>query len=137
MRLDKFLWSVRYYKTRSLAADAVKKNRVKVNGDVAKASRDIIPGDAIEVRKDQINLSFKVLQVPNNRIGAKLLTLHIVDTTPIEEYDVLELRKLSQDYYRERGEGRPTKKDRRDLDDYLEEGGEDTEGIIIKGEDLD
>jgi len=94
MRLDKFLWSVRYYKTRSLAADAVKKNRVKVNGDVAKASRDIIPGDAIEVRKDQINLSFKVLQVPNNRIGAKLLTLHIVDTTPKEEYEVLELENF-------------------------------------------
>ena len=137
MRLDKFLWSVRYYKTRSLATDACKKNRIKVNGAVAKASREIIASDTLEKRKDQINLSFKVLQVPNNRIGAKLLTLHIVDTTPKEEYEVLELRKLSQDYYRERGEGRPTKKDRRDLDDYLEEGGEDAEGIIIKGEDLD
>lgn len=119
MRIDKFLWSVRYYKTRALATDAIKKNRVKINDMVVKASRDVIPGDHIEVRKDQINLSFKVIQVPKSRIGAKLLTLHIVDTTPKEEYEVLELRKLSQDYYREKGEGRPTKKDRRDLDDYV------------------
>ena len=119
MRVDKFLWSVRYYKTRALATDAIKKNRVKVNGNIVKASKEIIPGDQIEVKKDQINLSFKVINVPKSRIGAKLLSLHIVDTTPKEEYEVLELRKLSQDYYRERGEGRPTKKDRRDLDDYI------------------
>lgn len=119
MRIDKFLWSVRYYKTRALASDAVKKNRVKINGAVVKASKEVIPGDHIEVRKDQINLSFKVIQVPKSRIGAKLLTLHIVDTTPKEEYEVLELKRLSQDYYREKGEGRPTKKDRRDLDDYV------------------
>ncbi len=134
MRLDKFLWSVRYYKTRSLATDACKKNRIKVNGAVAKASREIIASDTLEVKKDQINLSFKVIQVPKNRIGAKLLTLHIVDTTPKEEYEVLELRKLSQDYYREKGEGRPTKKDRRDLEDYIEDNNE--ENVII-AEDLD
>lgn len=119
MRIDKFLWSVRYYKTRAIASDAVKKNRVKINGAVVKASKEVIPGDHIEVKKDQINLSFKVIQVPKSRIGAKLLSLHIVDTTPKEEYEVLELRKLSQDYYREKGEGRPTKKDRRELDDYI------------------
>lgn len=134
MRLDKFLWSVRYYKTRSLATDACKKNRIKVNGAVAKASREIIASDTLEVKKDQINLSFKVIQVPKNRIGAKLLTLHIVDTTSKEEYEVLELRKLSQDYYREKGEGRPTKKDRRDLEDYIEDNNE--ENVII-AEDLD
>ena len=119
MRVDKFLWSVRYYKTRALATDALKKNRVKINGAVVKASKEVIPGDHIEVKKDQINLSFKVIQVPKSRIGAKLLSLHIVDTTAKEEYEVLELRKLSQDYYREKGEGRPTKKDRRELDDYI------------------
>ncbi|WP_322969300.1 RNA-binding S4 domain-containing protein [Faecalibacter sp. LW9] len=119
MRVDKFLWSVRYYKTRALATDALKKNRVKINGAVVKASKEVIPGDHVEVKKDQINLSFKVIQVPKSRIGAKLLSLHIVDTTPKEEYEVLELRKLSQDYYREKGEGRPTKKDRRELDDYI------------------
>ena len=119
MRVDKFLWSVRYYKTRAIATDALKKNRVKINGAVVKASKEVIPGDHVEVKKDQINLSFKVIQVPKSRIGAKLLSLHIVDTTPKEEYEVLELRKLSQDYYREKGEGRPTKKDRRELDDYI------------------
>ena len=120
MRVDKFLWSVRYYKTRALATDATKKNRVKINGAVVKASKEVIPGDHIEVKKDQINLSFKVIQIPKSRIGAKLLSLHIVDTTPKEEYEVLELRKLSQDYYRIKGEGRPTKKDRRDLDEYID-----------------
>jgi len=68
MRVDKFLWSVRYYKTRAIATDALKKNRVKVNGAVVKASKEIIPGDHIEVKKDQINLSFKVIQVPKSRI---------------------------------------------------------------------
>ena len=130
MRLDKFLWSVRYYKTRSLAADACKKNRIKANGEVAKASRDIIPGDEIAVRKDQINFSFRVLQVPENRIGAKLVTLHIIDTTPKEEYEALELRKISQDYYRQKGEGRPTKKDRRDLDDFISGEFSDTEDVL-------
>ncbi|WP_395091459.1 RNA-binding S4 domain-containing protein [Vaginella massiliensis] len=119
MRLDKFLWSVRYYKTRSLAADACKKNRIKVNGDVAKASRELIEGDELQIKKDQINLSCKILQIPKSRIGAKLLSLHILDTTPEEEYELLELRRMSQDYYRERGEGRPTKKDRRDLDEFI------------------
>ncbi len=134
MRLDKFLWSVRYYKTRTLATDACKKNRIKVNGVVAKASREIIASDTLEVKKDQINLSFKVIQAPKNRIGAKLLTLHIVDTTSKEEYELLELRKLSQDYYRERGEGRPTKKDRRELDDYISDNNEED---VIVAEDLD
>ena len=134
MRLDKFLWSVRYYKTRTLATDACKKNRIKVNGVVAKASREIIASDALEVKKDQINLAYKVIQVPKNRIGAKLLTLHIVDTTSKEEYELLELRKLSQDYYRERGEGRPTKKDRRELDDYISDNNEEN---VIVAEDLD
>lgn len=119
MRIDKFLWSVRYYKTRSLATDACKKNRIKVNGEPVKASKIVIEGDKIEVKKNQINLSFKVIQIPKSRIGAKLLTLHIVDTTPKEEYEALEVRKLAQDYYREKGEGRPTKKDRRDLDDFV------------------
>lgn len=130
MRLDKFLWSVRYYKTRSLAADACKKNRIKVNGEVAKASRDVIPGDEITVRKDQINFSFRVLQVPESRIGAKLVTLHIIDTTPKEEYEALELRKISQDYYRQKGEGRPTKKDRRDLDDFISGESPDSEDAL-------
>lgn len=121
MRLDKFLWCVRYFKTRSEASEACKKNRIKVNGDVAKASREVGPADKITVRKDQIDYAFEILQVPKSRIGAKLVTLHIHDQTPKEELVKLELRKLSQDYYREKGEGRPTKKDRRDLDEFISE----------------
>ncbi|MET3732028.1 RNA-binding S4 domain-containing protein [Moheibacter stercoris] len=120
MRLDKFLWYVRYFKTRSIAADAVKKNRVKVNGDVAKASREVTPSDVITVRKDQIDYQFEIIQLPKTRLGAKLVSLHIMDKTPKEEYAKLELRKMEQDYYREKGEGRPTKKDRRDLDDFMD-----------------
>ena len=128
MRLDKLLWCVRYYKTRSQATEACKKNRVKVNGDVAKASREVVASDTIEVRRDQIDYRFEILQIPKSRIGAKLVTLHILDKTPKEELEKLELRKLSQDYYRERGEGRPTKKDRRDLDEFIgDENQEDDE----------
>ncbi|MFA7686487.1 MAG: RNA-binding S4 domain-containing protein [Moheibacter sp.] len=125
MRLDKLLWCVRYYKTRSIATEACKKNRIKVNGEVAKASREVVPSDVIEVRKDQIDYRFEILQIPKSRIGAKLVSLHIVDKTPKEELEKLELRKLSQDYYRERGEGRPTKKDRRDLDEFIGDEPED------------
>lgn len=127
MRLDKFLWSVRYFKTRSIATDAVKKNRVKVNGVVAKASRDVSPADVIMVRKDQIDYQFEIIQLPKSRIGAKLVSLHIIDKTPKEELEKLQLRKLSQDYYRVKGEGRPTKKDRRDLDGFISHEEEDEE----------
>lgn len=127
MRLDKFLWCVRYFKTRSMATEAIKKNRVKVNGEVAKASREVGPSDHITVRKDQIDYQFEILQLPKSRLGAKLVTLHITDKTPKEEWDKLELRKLSQDYYRQKGEGRPTKKDRRDLDEFVNPTDEDAE----------
>ena len=123
MRLDKFLWCVRYFKTRTLATEAVKKNRVKVNGSVAKSSKELIPSDKITIRKDQIDYEIEVLQLPKSRLGAKLVSLYILDKTPKEELEKLELRKLSQDYYRERGEGRPTKKDRRDLEGFI--GGEE------------
>lgn len=119
MRLDKFLWCVRYFKTRSQAAEAIKKNRVQVNGGVAKSSREVTPADKIIVRKDQIDYEFEVLQMPKSRLGAKLVSLYIVDRTSKEELEKRELRKLSQDYYRSKGEGRPTKKDRRDLDDFM------------------
>ena len=122
MRIDKFLWCVRFYKTRSIAADEIKKNRVSVANNVVKSSKEVNPGDVIKIRKNQIDYQIKVLEIPKSRLGAKLVPLHIEDKTDKEQYEILKLRKLTQDYYRGKGEGRPTKKDRRDMDEY--EGGD-------------
>ena len=119
MRIDKFLWCLRFYKTRSIAADEIKKNRVSVANSVVKSSKEIKPGDVIKIRKNQIDYQLKVLEIPKSRLGAKLVPLHIEDKTDKEQYEILKLRKLTQDYYRGKGEGRPTKKDRRDMDEYV------------------
>ena len=121
MRIDKFLWCVRYFKTRNIATTACKKGHVKVNGDVVKPSREIYPTDKIEVRKNQINYQFTINDIPPNRVGAKLVDIYRVDTTPKEQFETQELLKFSKDYYRKKGMGRPTKKDRREIDDYLDE----------------
>lgn len=121
MRIDKFLWCVRYYKTRTLATTACKKGKVKVNNDNAKPSREIYPLDKIELRKNQINYQFYVNDIPTSRIGAKLVDIYITDTTPKKQFEAQELLKYSKDYYRKKGVGRPTKKDRRDIDEFHDE----------------
>ncbi|NJX15732.1 RNA-binding S4 domain-containing protein [Tamlana crocina] len=121
MRIDKYLWCIRYYKTRSIATTACKKGHVKVNGDTAKPSREVYPQDHIELRKDQINYQLKVNDIPESRVGAKLVDIYRTDTTPKEQFEARELLKYSKDYYRKKGTGRPTKKDRRDIDDYTNE----------------
>lgn len=121
MRIDKFLWCTRYFKTRSLATDAIKKGHVTVNEQTAKASREIYPMDKIVLRKNQINYQLTVLDIPPNRVGAKLVDIYRKDTTPKEAFEHLELLKYSKDYYRTKGTGRPTKKDRRDIDDYTDD----------------
>ncbi|HLP63829.1 RNA-binding S4 domain-containing protein [Flavobacterium sp.] len=118
MRVDKYLWCVRYYKTRNMVTEACKKNHITVNGQVAKASKEVFPGDKITFRKDQINYIITVLDVPQNRIGAKLVDVYRKDETPAESFAHLELLKLSKEHYRRTGDGRPTKKDRRDLEDF-------------------
>ncbi len=120
MRIDKFLWSIRFYKTRNIAAEEIKKNRVSIGENIVKSSKEVKEGDIIKIRKNQIDYKIKVLQIPKSRIGAKLVALHVADMTEKEQYELLKLRKMSQDYYRTKGEGRPTKKDRRDMDDFLE-----------------
>ncbi|MGB2153089.1 MAG: RNA-binding S4 domain-containing protein [Flavobacteriaceae bacterium] len=120
MRIDQYLWAVRYFKSRSLATKACKKGHVSVNNQVAKPSREIFPMDKIIIRKEQINHSLNVLDIPKSRVGAKLVDIYRLNTTPKEEFKQNELQSLAQDYYREKGEGRPTKKDRRELDDYTE-----------------
>ena len=120
MRIDKFLWCVRFYKTRSIAAGEIKKNRVSLAGQTVKSSREVKDGDLIKIRKNQIDYQIKIVQIPKSRIGAKLVPLHIQDKTDKEQYEIMKLRQLSQEHYRNKGEGRPTKKDRRDLDDFVD-----------------
>ncbi|GAA4159170.1 RNA-binding S4 domain-containing protein [Chryseobacterium ginsenosidimutans] len=120
MRIDKFLWSIRFYKTRTIATEEIKKNRVSIGESVVKSSKEVKEGDVIKIRKNQIDYKIKVIQIPKSRMGAKLVSLHIKDVTDKEQYEILKMRKASQDYYRIKGEGRPTKKDRREMDDYVE-----------------
>jgi ribosome-associated heat shock protein Hsp15 len=125
MRVDKYLWCVRYYKTRNMVTEACKKNHITVNGQVAKASREVFPSDKITFRKDQITHIITVLDIPQNRVGAKLVDIYRKDETPAEAFAHLELLKLSKEHYRKTGTGRPTKKDRRDLEEFGSENDED------------
>lgn len=118
MRIDKYLWCVRYYKTRNMVTEACKKNHVTVNGNVAKPSKEVFPGDKVTFRKDQITHIISVLDVPANRVGAKLVDVYRKDETPAESFAHLEMLKLAKEHYRKTGVGRPTKKDRRDLDEF-------------------
>jgi ribosome-associated heat shock protein Hsp15 len=121
MRVDKFLWVLRYFKTRNMGTIACKKGHVKVNGDVAKASRNVYITDIIEVRKNQINYKLSITDIPSSRVGAKLVDLYRKDLTPKEEFATREMLKLTRDHYREKGSGRPSKKERRDMDDFYSE----------------
>ncbi len=121
MRIDKYLWCTRYFKTRSIASNAVKKGHVKVNGSAVKPSREVYPMDKIVVRKNQIDYQLTVLDVPESRVGAKLVDIYRKDTTPKEAFEHNELLQYAKKHYRKKGLGRPTKKDRRDLDDFIDE----------------
>ena len=118
MRIDKYLWCIRFFKTRSIATDTCKKGHVKINGTNLKPSKEIFGNEEIIIRKNQINYKIKVLDIPSSRVGAKLVDLYRKDLTPKEEFEKTALLKYSKDYYRKKGAGRPTKKDRRDIDDY-------------------
>lgn len=118
MRVDKYLWCVRYYKTRNMVTEACKKNQVTVNGSVAKPSKEVFPSDTITFRKEQITRIIKVLDIPPSRVGPKLVDIYRIDETPEESLEHLEMIRLSKEHFRRPGEGRPTKKDRRDLDEY-------------------
>ncbi len=127
MRIDKYLWAVRYLKTRNMATQACKKGSVRVNGDIVKPARDVYPGDNITLRKDQINYEMQVLDLPASRVGAKLVDIYRKDTTPKEAFETNEMLQYAKTYYRKKGVGRPTKKDRRDLDDFTESSDEEKE----------
>lgn len=120
-RIDKWLWAMRVFKTRSLATEACKKGRVTMGGMNVKPSKLIKPGDVIDVKKPPVTFSFKVLKIANNRLGAKLVPEYMDNVTPQSQYDILEMTKISGFVNRRKGLGRPTKKESRDLNKFQAE----------------
>ena len=117
-RIDKWMWAVRIFKTRTIAAEACKKGRISINGAFVKASRMIKPGDVIQVRKPPVTYSFKVIQPIEKRIGAKLVADMMENVTAPDQYELLEMSKISGFVNRAKGTGRPTKRDRRSLEEF-------------------
>lgn len=120
VRIDKWLWAVRIYKTRSQATEACKKGHISIDDMPVKASREVHEGEIVKVRKSPITRSFKVLALTGKRMGAKLVPQYLEDITPPEEIEILEMQKHMRWSTREKGTGRPTKKDRRDLDEFFD-----------------
>ncbi|MDR1225593.1 MAG: RNA-binding S4 domain-containing protein [Prevotellaceae bacterium] len=121
-RLDKWLWSLRAYKTRSEAADACERGRILVNGAAAKPSRELKVGDIVCVRKSPVAYTYKVVDIPPSRVGASLVSKYVENLTPTEELEKLSVNSAVIFAQRDRGTGRPTKKDRRDIGKLLENG---------------
>ena len=120
-RIDKWLWAARIFKTRSMAAAACKKGQVSMGGTQLKASRTVKAGDVVNVRKSPVTYSFRILQPIEKRVGAKLLPEILENITAPDQYELLEMSKISGFVGRAKGTGRPTKKDRRSLDDFRDE----------------
>ena len=120
-RIDKWLWAVRIYKTRSIAAEACKKGHISIGDRTAKPAHNIRVGDIVNVKKAPITYSFRVLKCAENRVGAKLVPELMENITSQEQYEILEMSKISGFIDRQRGTGRPTKKERRNLDVFVEE----------------
>jgi len=127
VRIDKWLWAVRIYKTRTVATDACRKNRVSISGVNVKPSRMIRTGEIIAVRKPPVTWSFRVLELTQSRLGAKLVPRYLENVTPPEQYEILEMNRITGFIDRARGLGRPTKKDRRELDGFSAAETEETE----------
>ena len=121
VRIDKYLWAMRIYKTRSIAADACKNGRITMDGVQLKPSRTFHVGDVFNVRKGPITYTYRVLQLSENRLGAKLVPEYLRDCTAPEQLELLELARLAGQSGRDRGTGRPTKKDRRDIETFFDE----------------
>ena len=119
VRVDKYLFAMRLYKTRSIAADACKKGRVTMNGVALKPSRTFAVGNKFSVKKGPITYTFEILRLSENRLGAKLVPEYLRDITPPDQLELLELAKLTAQANRDRGTGRPTKKDRRDIEQFI------------------
>lgn len=118
MRIDKYLWNIRVFKTRSMATTACKKGQIKMDSKNIKPSKEIFGNELILVRRNQINYQIKVLDLPKSRVGAKLVDLYRKDITPKDAFEKRNFLKFSKEYYRQKEAGRPTKKERRDIDNY-------------------
>ena len=121
VRVDKYLWAMRIYKTRSIAADACKNGRVTIGGVNVKPSHMVKAGETVSVRKPPVTYSFKILKTIEQRVGAKLLPEIYENVTPPDQYELLEMNRISGFVDRARGTGRPTKKDRRAMDAFINE----------------
>ncbi|MDE6400378.1 MAG: RNA-binding S4 domain-containing protein [Muribaculaceae bacterium] len=120
-RIDKWLWCMRVFKTRTIATDACKKGRVTMGGVTLKPSRTVKPGDIVEVKKPPITYTFRVVGIAPNRLGARLVPEYLENLTPQSQYDLLEMTKISGFVDRQKGLGRPTKRDSRELSRFKEE----------------
>ena len=120
LRIDKYVWAVRLTKTRSQASELISKGKIKINQMDVKPSRDIKTGDTINIHKNSAVFSYKVLELLEKRVGPKLVSIYIEDITPIEEVEKFKSYQEAQRVYRDMGTGRPSKKDRRMLDDFLD-----------------
>ncbi len=118
-RIDKWLWAARIFKTRSIAADAIKNGRVTIQGVNVKPSRMVKEGEVVSVRKPPVTYSFKILKTIEQRVGAKLIPEIYENVTPADQYELLEMNRISGFVNRQRGTGRPTKKERRALDEFV------------------
>lgn len=135
VRVDKWLWAMRIFKTRTIATEACKKGRVSVDNTIIKPSRTVKQGDIVQVRKPPVTYSFKVLQCTENRLGAKLVPEYMENVTPQSELDLLEVVKISGFIDRRKGLGRPTKREGRELSKFTEEMGWDFDWDDIDGDD--
>ncbi len=123
MRIDKFLWCVRLFKTRSLATEACSSGKISIDDHPVKASREIKPGIEFSLRKGGITYVYEIRDIPKSRVGAPLVKNYLTDKTPADELQKLELIQLAKAYSRPKGIGRPTKKERRDIESFFDEDG--------------
>lgn len=137
VRIDKFLWAVRIYKTRSIAAEAVKRGKVSMGGAQVKSSRNVKVGDVISVKVPAATRSFEIIKLAQSRMGAKLVKDHIVEVTPKDQLELIELYHLQMSMQRQKGLGRPTKKERRDMENFVADGWADNDAAFDDDEEDD
>ena len=118
VRIDKWLWAVRIFKTRSLASEAIKSGKVKFDGSNVKTSKEVKVGDVYEITIGQLRKTIQVKAILENRVSAKLVEDYLIDLTPEEEYIRVKMIFQGGFEYRDRGAGRPTKRDRREIEDF-------------------